>query len=116
MLILYTPTAQSVAARSCLIQEGVEPLWSDASRDPAVDLDGGAERAVTEAEDLVKGRGAVLGGPADVGAEPVLRVCDEFLGTRGLARLGTADTHVRADGRRLAEVVVEADHAVHVRA
>jgi hypothetical protein len=83
---------------------------------PAVDLDGGAERAVAETEHLVKCGVTVRRSAADVRGELLLDVGDERVRASGLTGLRAADAHVGADGRRLAEVVIEADHAMHVRA
>jgi len=61
--------------------------------------------AVAEAEDLL-----------DRDALRLPRVLEQGLGAVGLARLRAAYAHDRAVGRFLAEVVVEAEHAVHVGA
>src|SRR5258707_4194647 len=83
----------------------------------AVDLNGRAERAVAEAEDVVQVGPvrAAARGLAEADTEPVAGVRGQCLRADGLAGLSPANPDV-CPGGRVPEVAVERHHPVHVGA
>src|SRR5207253_4155823 len=81
-----------------------------------VDHDRGGAGAVAETVDRLEREASVGGRLVKIDPEAAPRVRGESLRTHRLTRLGLTQAHQVSAGARVAEVVVEADDAVHLGA
>src|SRR5437667_233982 len=94
----------------------VEALGRDAAMKAPVDHDRGGAGAVAETVDRLEREASVGGRLVKIDPEAAPRVRGESLRTHRLTRLGLTQAHQVSAGARVAEVVVEADDAVHLGA
>ena len=96
--------------------QAVEAGGVDATMELAVENERRRTGAIPEAEDRLQRVATVGRGLMEIDAQPALDVRGEAIRAHALARLGTADADHMPARRRLPEIMVKGDDAVHLGA